>query len=121
MQPTLCRMCKYLDLCSTCEAAIGKCACVVQSSGEGLSGESGDGAACLDWVLSDAGLTAAIANCTATEAVCRVVPLGALPCGSVRSHLNKVPDNPPFYIVLECTLFGMLGLWRATGNTLLNS
>ncbi|CAL8469507.1 g9048 [Coccomyxa elongata] len=40
-----------------------------------------DGAGCLGWVLSDAGLTAAIANCTAAEAVCRVVPLGALPCG----------------------------------------
>ncbi len=33
----------------------------------------------LEWILADAPLTAAVANCAAAEAHCRVVPLGALP------------------------------------------
>lgn len=60
---------------------------VAQAPGDGSSSTAEGGAGCLGWVLSDASLTAAIANCTAAEAVCRVVPLGALPCGSVRPQI----------------------------------
>ena len=70
------------------QSLTGYCACAVQQSSESPSAAVEDGAGCLGWVLSDAGLTAAIANCTAAEAVCRVVPLGALPCGLVRARLQ---------------------------------
>ena len=33
----------------------------------------------LEWILSDAPLTAAVANCAAAEAHCRIVPLGNIP------------------------------------------
>ncbi len=64
----------------------GYSACALQTGSDSTSAVVEDGAGRLGWVLSDTGLTAAIANCTAAEAMCRVVPLGALPCGLVRAE-----------------------------------
>jgi hypothetical protein len=41
-------------------------------------------------MLADPGLAAAISNCTAAEAVCRVVPLGPLPSGTVSTIFSIV-------------------------------
>jgi hypothetical protein len=53
----------------------------VQQEGQGA--DAGGSARLLQWVLPDAPLTAAVANCAAAEAHCRIVPLGPLPTAAV--------------------------------------